>query len=322
MLSEAKLINYLKQRFPQKIGDDAAVIPLSEQQSYVISQDILAENTHYRQRYQTATQLADKALQVNLSDMAAMGATAQFVLLAAAIPLTADDYYQQFIRCFSNNCEAGNLIVIGGDTTRSNNHLFINITIIGTSVSKQIKYRHQAKAGNIICVAGNLGHAHIGFEALEKNISGMNLFKQSFLSPKAKIKEGQWLSQQSAVTAMMDLSDGLYIDLQKLCQASSLGSQLNLDKIAITTEFNQCCKKLSLDPIHTTLAGGEDYGLLISIAEQHYASLASAFYHQFGYNLTTIGTLHHGNEIKVMKNNNEMPFDITPFSHFGEKNDC
>jgi thiamine-monophosphate kinase len=289
MLNETQIVNQLKTHFPHYIGDDAAVIPASGNQSYIISKDLLVEDIHFRTTYFSATNLAHKALHVNLSDIAAMGGNAQFVLCGIAIPVQQADYAQDFLAAFVTACKDANIILIGGDTTRSIDKLFISISVIGSSVTQNIKYRSGAKVGDAICVVGNLGYAHLGLIACEQSLPDLQKYKNAFLCPAAKMNEGLWLAENLGVNSMMDISDGLYIDLKRLCQASQVAAHIELNDLQTSTEFKNVCDRLHLDAINVMLTGGEDYSLLCTIDNAHYAQLAEDFKHKLGYPLQRIG---------------------------------
>ena len=161
--------------------------------------------------------------------------------------------------------------------------LFISITIIGTTNNP--KRRRAAKIGDIICVAGNLGYAHIGLQAFERKLVGFEKFKEFFLKPKAAMQEALWISEQIAVTAMMDISDGLVVDLKKLCKASSMTGIINIDNLKTTKIFLNTCQDLDLDSLSVQLVGGEDYGLLMTVKAELYEEFASNFLSKFCYPL-------------------------------------
>jgi thiamine-monophosphate kinase len=289
MLTEDNIIARLKAGFPDYIGDDAAIIEQSNGQSYVVTKDVLVEDVHFRTSYFDPTSLAHKALQVNLSDMAAMGAKPSFVLLGISIPQSRLQYAEEFIEAFTGLCKKEAVALIGGDTTRSPDKLFISVTAIGIAPSQAIKRRATAKAGDFICVAGEMGSAHLGFIASERALDGLENYKKAFLRPEAKIKEGQWLGTQDSVTSLMDLSDGLFVDLTKLCQASELQAEVDLDLFKPSRGFIDSCKELGLDPVDTMLAGGEDYSLLFTVAPAGYQELTEGFTKRFGYAVKPIG---------------------------------
>lgn len=314
------MIHRLKTDFPDYIGDDAAVFSCTEyNQSYVTTNDLLIEDIHFRTRYFDPADLAHKALHVNLSDIAAMGAKPQFILCGIGIPAIHADYAQDFLSCLASACRHAGVTLIGGDTTGSPDKLFISITAIGIAHSEQIKYRRNAIPDNYLCVAGNLGHAHIGFLASEQSRSSLDEYKQAFFRPNAKILEGAWLASKPSVTSMMDISDGLFITIKHLCESSHVGAIIELEKLAISSAFRTACDTLSLDPITTVLTGGEDYSLLFTVCPNHYPTIADEFKEHFGYHIACIGYITSDLEVSMTKHAHRSELSLTPFTHFGEE---
>jgi len=320
MLNESNIIHVLKTAFPEKIGDDAAILEFNAENNYVISKDLLVEDTHFRLKYQDATSLAHKALHVNLSDIAAMGATPAFVLLGLSIPKHFESQTKAFLNAFSSACKAASVMLIGGDTTYASQNLFVSVTAIGIAPKQYIKLRSHANPGDLICVAGNLGHAHLGFTALEQSHPDFSEYKQAFLNPTARLNEGVWLGKQTDVTGMMDLSDGLYLDVQRFCEASNLAAHINLEAFKPSTDFKQACDALHLDPIATQLTGGEDYGLMVSLSPEAYAKIADEFKQAFDYDLICVGNALEGDGVQFSNKNKPVELNLKSFSHFGEIN--
>lgn len=318
MLSEAEIIHQLQTVFPSHIGDDAAMITPPAGKKLLLTKDILVENKHFRVNTTDAASLAHKSLHVNLSDLAAMGARPLYVLCGIAIPTRLSDYIKVFLNELTEACLAANIILIGGDTTASDHDLFISITAIGEANPHFIKHRHGAKPGNIICATGPLGRAHLGWIALENNVPNFYIEKQLFLKPSAKINEGLWLAQQQAVTAMMDISDGLYIDLKRLCAASQVQGVLTQETLPLTPEFNTQCETLQLNPLNTLLCGGEDYGLLFTVEADQLDILKKEYHNTFHEPLLQLGYITEGEDIRLTHQNTEQTFSLTPFTHFGE----
>ncbi len=313
MINEDQLIQSLPQYHDGVIGDDAAVISGKKGQKQVITKDLLVENQHFRTHYCNPEDLAHKALQVNLSDIAAMGAKPQYVLCGVAIPKRLHLYAQTFLAAFAKACQQAKVVLIGGDTTASPEHLFISITAIGLATKKTLKYRKSAQTGDVIGVIGNLGHAHLGWLNLEKHENVNTPYTQSFLRPQAKNKEGVWLGKQPFVTSMMDISDGLYIDVRRLARSAKKKAVLNMDSLAT-----------QLDPevsLQTALAGGEDYGLLITVRPHALATLADNFTKKFGYPLKIVGHISEGKGVCLMQNNKPVAKTIDYFTHFGENHE-
>jgi thiamine-monophosphate kinase len=316
MLNESSIIEFLKTQFPEKIGDDAAVLSSSPSEKQVITHDLLIEDVHFRLKYCGAENLAHKALHVNLSDVAAMGATPRYILLGLSAPKAATSIIHDFLVHFSKACKAQEVMLIGGDTTGSPDKLFISVTAIGYAKPSHLKYRHTAKPGDYLCMLGQPGVAHLGFMAFEQGKPGFDTCKTAFLKPHARIQEGIWLGQHAAVTSMMDVSDGLAVDLEKLTQSSNVSATLDLENLPKSEEFIATCQTLELSVYETQLAGGEDYGLLFTVAPCHYESFCAAFLKQFTYEPSRIGEIREGTGIIFLENNQSRQLKLNVFHHF------
>jgi len=318
MLNESDIVNRLKKEFPDYIGDDAAVLPLCISKNHVVTKDLLIEDVHFRAEYVDAASLAHKVVHVNLSDLAAMGACPEFILLGVAIPLLYEKYAQAFLEQFALVCQKSKVILIGGDTTKSSDKLVISVTAIGFALHQNLKYRNTAQVGDVICIAGSLGTAHLGLIACERKLKGFDYYKNSFLKPQAKIEEGQWLGFKQSVHSMMDISDGLVVDLKRLCEASNVQANIKLEQIKLSGIFIDYCKRVGLNAIEVALIGGEDYGLLFTVARASVEALKRSFKKQFGYPIQCIGHFCAGKGIQFTENNLPKNLILHTFSHFGE----
>ena len=316
MISEESLIKSLAINSSEFIGDDAAILPSLSSDQYCITKDLLIEDVHFRLAYFSAKDLAHKALHVNLSDLAAMGATPKYILCGVSIPIEREHYVQSFLQNLLISSKEAKVTLIGGDITKSTNKFHISITAIGICATACVKYRNTAQHNDVICVAGNLGWAHLGMIAFEKSYPITLEYKMSCLRPQAKIREGIWLTQQSSVTSMMDISDGLYIDLKKLCEGSSVGGVIDVEKIKFNDAFLSACNALNLDPINVALTGGEDYGLLFTVKSESFADFAYVFSSVFGYPIKCLGSITCGSSIIFKKNNRLIDLFVQPFTHF------
>lgn len=324
MLKESDIVHMLQASFPSThgatgIGDDAAVLPLSTTESYVISKDILAEHRHFRLTTTDAASLAHKALHVNLSDIAAMGATPCFVLLGIALPASlGQEWVSDFLAAFTVSCKQAKVVLIGGDTTAAEHDLFISITVIGKVETAHLKFRRNARIGQALCVAGPLGEAAAGLAALQKNAAGHDAVKARSLRPQALTREGIWLGTQTGLSAMMDISDGLYVDVGRMMQGSQSGAAIDVAHLQASTDLQEACAALSLDPLDCMLTGGEDYALLLAIEADAVAGITAEFEKKFGYKLMRIGSVASSSGVTLREGGKTIPFTYRPFSHFGE----
>ncbi|AFJ42906.1 thiamine-phosphate kinase [Francisella orientalis] len=310
MIQEDKIIKALQAASADGfIGDDAAVLPnLNGSNRYVISKDLLIEDVHFRTSYFSPEDLAHKALHVNLSDIAAMGAEPLYILCEISIPSRLQDYAPKFLNSLTAKCQNAGVTLIGGDTTASKERLFINITAIGTAPESNIKYRNGAQASDLICIIGNLGFAHLG---LEQSLTTDTKYINSFLHPEAKIKEGIWLGKLRAVNSMMDISDGLYIDLKRLASSAGKHAVLDIDLLQNHLRLNVS--------VQVALEGGEDYGLLVTIHQDAFEELSHRFMESFGYGLKVVGHITDGDGLSFKQNSKPVEITVNHFAHFGER---
>ena len=322
---ESLLIHQLSQWFPKPnsgfgIGDDCAVIPLDHERAWLLSTDSLVEGTHFCLKTTSPEQLAYKTLMVNVSDIAAMGGTPQSVLLNLALPNShSGQWAERFLQELARLLKKFDIVLLGGDTVGSEKQLFINLTIFGTILLKNIKYRHGAQAGDVLATTKALGGSYAGLQCLLNAWQGpeADACIHQHLMPEAQLAEGQWLGQQPAVHSMMDLSDGLATDLPKLCAASQLGAHLMLDQLPIHSAAAALALAHQVRPIDIAYSGGEDYALLLSIAPEAFASVAFAYQQQFHQTLWPIGTLTSNiGQIDSTFQGKRFTSQLTSFEHF------
>ncbi len=309
MISENDIIQRLRLKSKGYIGDDAAVLP----DGLVITKDLLIEDIHFRTQYFNPKDLAHKSLHVNLSDLSAMGAKPLYILCGISIPSNLQEYASDFLDFLTQSCEKENVILIGGDTTSSPDKLFISITALGYAKEPFIKYRSTAGFDESIFVAGNLGWSHIGFFSLDNNLNVNEKYIQHFLRPQAKVNEGLWFAQKDYVTSMMDVSDGLYVDLKRLCEASYCGA--NIDSLLYGDDFLKACKTINVNHNQVAFCGGEDYALLLTCKKEKSHTLSQQFYEMFHYELLYIGNTTKKMGIHYSGSENS---SFKPFTHFGE----
>lgn len=257
MRSEREIIENLKKTFPKGkadlgIGDDAAIY-----KDLVFTTDLLVEDTHFRSSHAPFF-LGRKSVNVNLSDVAAMGGEPLFVLISLSLPpkLTGN-WLDEFMAGVKDACEKGDCSLIGGDLSRSDK-VFISVTAIGKS--ERPVMRGKAKKGENIVLVGNLGEARAGREALEDGFEGFENLKKAFLDPIPRLEEG--IRASSFASSMIDVSDGLVLDLKRLL--GKMGAVLNSSALQPSTQLKEYCELRGKDPVEYMLYGGEDYALVFT----------------------------------------------------------
>ncbi len=292
-IGEFGLINKFSRLSPSSkkvilgIGDDAAaVLPSNKKELLLLTCDPLIEGIHFDHRA-TAYQIGWKALARNLSDIAAMGGIPRYALVAASLPLkTTLSKALGIYRGLAAAARKYHVAIVGGDTSRNLGGIHLTVTIIGEVARQQMITRSGAKSGDILCVTGNLGASILG--------------KHLCFQP--RLLEAQFLAKTFRPSAMMDVSDGLAGDLQRLAEQSGVGFEIWGDRLPVSSALR--AQKLSKNQeIKHALQDGEDYELLFTLPPRHFKSLQVAWKKRFRLPLTQIGVVHSKRfGIQLMKN--------------------
>ena len=269
-------------------GDDCAVFR-SGNKNLLVTVDQLIEDRHYLANTSAYT-AGRKLMARNLSDIAAMGGRPKFAVLTSATYDKAEQWLLDFHRGVIEEGEKFNTTVIGGDLARTNSENLSSLTLIGEVDGKGV-LRSGAKPDYAIYVTGELGSS---FES------------EHHLNFHPRIDEGLWLTKYAS--AMIDITDGLLIDLRRICLASSCGALLDLDAIPQRNFQNNSLKKSFCD--------GEDYELLFAVPNEKAVSLEKDW--PFSTKLTMIGRFCEDTNKSVLSTNGEDLLDKfgEGFDHF------
>jgi len=285
-LGEFGLIEHLTKYFVdvqestvKGVGDDAAVIASTGLET-VVSTDMLVEGIHFDLMYGPLKHLGYKSVVVNLSDIYAMNAVPSQITLSLAISNrfsveALDEFYAGVLAA----CEYYKVDLIGGDMTSSPKGMIISVTAIGQATKEQLTYRDGAKAGDILCVSGDLGAAYIGLQILEREKQlylddpsvKTDLEEQEYIIGRQLKPEARWDIVKAIrdigfkPTSMIDISDGLASEVFHICKQSKTGAVIEESKIPLHPDTEEMALKFQLDPVTCALNGGEDYELLFTI---------------------------------------------------------
>ena len=262
------------------VGDDAAVIAAGRDDAVVISTDSLLEGVDFDLTYFPLKHLGYKAVTVGVSDILAMNATPEQIMISLGIssklPVEAlKDLYEGI----EFACKELGVDMVGGDTSASMTGLVINITTIGRAKRKAISYRSGAEFNDLICITGDLGSAYMGFSLLEREkrvlrdvenpepkFEGYEYLLQSYLKPRARKDIIELLSEEGIVpTSMIDISDGLASEVLQICKASKCGARIYLNRIPIAKQTSALAEEMHVDPVIAALNGGNDYELMFTV---------------------------------------------------------
>lgn len=272
------------------IGDDAAVVETERNRLEVLTVDALIDGVHFDRRFTPPEAIGHRALAVNLSDLAAMGATPRLVLLSLALPadLPCDDF-DGIVRGLAALASATGVTVVGGNLTRTPGPLTLDITAIGSVKRRGVLHRSGARPGDLVYVSGVLGAAAAGLQMLAADTPASDTCVAHYLRPTARVRVGQLLGRNRAASACVDLSDGLGDGVSRIAEASQVGMTLDASALPIAEEARHWFTGRGEDPISAALTGGDDYELLFTVRPRQRGRLRAAFQHG-GVPLTRIGT--------------------------------
>jgi thiamine-monophosphate kinase len=294
------------------VGDDCALVDITNGMDLAVSMDTLVSGTHFFPDVDPEN-LGHKALAVNLSDMAAMGAMPYWAMLALTLPSVDHDWLAAFAKGFFDLAAEYNVSLIGGDTTRG--PLTLTVTIMGEVPAGAALRRNGAKAGNDIWVSGNIGdaalavahrHGKIVLAEADYHEAVMRLYE-----PTPRVKLGQAL--RGMATSAIDVSDGLLADLGHICRLSGVGATVDLGSIPVSAIG---AKHFAEDAALTAIvAGGDDYELCFTAPANARESIAELT-DMLGIPLTRIGQVKRGKGVSLLNNGKPVKIDGRGFDHF------
>jgi thiamine-monophosphate kinase len=260
-----------------------------------------------------ARSIGHRALAVNLSDIAAMGATPLWATLALTLPSVDPEWLTRFAAGFFDLADAHAVALVGGDTTRG--PLTVSVQILGHVPHGAALRRSGAQAGDLLAVSGTLGDAAAGLAMLRAPSPSVGrrdelIRRFNFAEPRVQLG----LSARGIATAAMDLSDGLVGDLPKLAQASGLAAHVSVERLPLSAAMRATVS--AGQALDWALAGGDDYELLLAVPPARFAELKAAA-DRLNLMLTTIGEFCDGVGVTWSRHGKEFVPGVSGFDHFG-----
>ena len=294
------------------IGDDAAVVNVPLGQQLVVSTDTLVAGVHFPENTDAAS-IGHKALAVNLSDIAAMGAAPAWYTLNLSLPQFDPAWLEGFCTGLFDLARRHNVALIGGDTTRG--PLTISIQIMGLVPQGQAIARAGAQPGDLIYVTGLLGEAALGLRVAQGQLKLPDEYLASVLTrlnrPTPRLRAG--LQLRGLASACIDISDGLAADLGHILSTSKVGARIHLKRLPLSPASDAAFEQVGW---RAALAGGDDYELCFTIppAQDKAFRLASA---QFGVACSYIGDIEAEAGLRIVDEQGGLfHLDQTGFDHF------
>ena len=294
--AERELIARIRRQLPPApdwvlvgVGDDAAVVEPARNRAEVLTVDALVDGVHFDRAFVPPDAIGHRALAVNLSDLAAMGAAPRLALLSMALPpaLPLADF-DAIVGGFAALAVRHRLHVVGGNLTRTPGPLTIDVTVMGTVKRRQALTRAGARPGDALYVSGSIGSARAGLSALQSAIRNPQSAIEADLRPEPRLLLGTHLSRNKAASACMDLSDGLADGLRQIAEASGVGMTIDADAVPIDPAARAVLGRGGEDAVLAAIAGGDDYELLFAVRPRTGRRLAAAE-RRGGVPLTRIG---------------------------------
>lgn len=309
------------------IGDDTAYI---KEKDLIITQDTLVEDVHFRTSTISAFDLGQKSIAVNLSDIAAAGGIAKYITISLSMPSDCpESFLSDFYHGVNKICQEYNVIVVGGDLTKSDK-ITISVTALGEAKGIVPAKRSNAMPDHIVAVTGIFGSSAIGLHILENDSASktelpaetIKRFLTAHTIPVPQLNTGRKIAEMLQPSpTMMDTSDGLADALIKIARRSRVAIEINLEKVPTDVQFDDACRILGLNKETTILFGGEDYELVSTMSRQKFEQLISA-----GVPIVEIGRVTgQSDSHEVTVQYKEKTFKLTDqtlkeniFSHFEE----
>jgi thiamine-monophosphate kinase len=331
-LSERELVARIQQHLQPApdwllvgIGDDAAVVAPERNRVEVLTIDAIVEGVHFDRSFVPPDAIGHRALAVNLSDLAAMGAAPRLALLSmvlpSAFPIADFDAIAAGIAALAARHK---LHVVGGNLTRSPGPLMIDVAVMGTVKRRQALTRSGARPGDDIYVSGSIGSAAAGLRLLREVVSSPETDDRrlvtAYLRPEPRVRLGLLVARNRAATACMDLSDGLADAVHQMADASGVGMTIDAGALPIDPCARAFFEAHGTDAVIDAVTGGDDYELLLAARPRMRGRLAAAAGHG-NVPLTRIGRCTDDRAVMLQRTKGDTVVDVLPmprgYSHFG-----
>ena len=274
-----------KRTWPLGIGDDAAILRTRRGEELVLSSDVQVEGVHFRFGRETPRTIGRRALVVNLSDLAAMGAEPVGALLSLCVPATLPvATFDGFIDGFLTEARLHGCPLVGGNLSRAKDSS-LTVTVVGRCPRGRALRRSGLRVGDSLYVTGVLGAAALA--RLRADRHGSRLTRV----PRPRLEAGRALAKMGGVRACIDLSDGLASDLARLLAGTRLGAEIDPRALPAPRGFRRACRELGLDPATLLAGGGEDYELLFALASHRPDAGIEGLAERLGVRVSRIGEI-------------------------------
>jgi thiamine-monophosphate kinase len=276
MIDELSALERIRARFQKVsnsvflgIGDDTAAVKVHPERLLLATTDSQVEDVHFIKKLISATDLARRSVAVSVSDIGAMGGIAKYFLASMGLSSQEDEaFLEELMDGFESGAKEFGLELVGGNLS-SSNKIFIDITVLGEVEPQLIVKRNGAKPGDFLYVSGTVGDSALGHKLLasSKIAESDEYLIMRHKRPQPRLNLGRELAKKRLVSSMIDISDGLMLDLERISIRQGLGATIYVDRIPLSSNYKERISDFSRDIYSIALSGGEDYELLFSSAE-------------------------------------------------------
>ena len=342
-LGEDAFLRELPGRFPATgenvvlgIGDDTAILDPPAGERLLLTTDSLVEGVHFARRWMPPRFLGRKAVAVNASDVAAMGGQPLAVLLSLAVPPESDvEALWQLVGGVHERARELGMNLVGGNLASSPGGILVDVTVVGATVRKRALLRSGAGAGDGIYLSGKIGAALTGLNLLEQGavlapgggimvpeslrggpIALAEACIRAHIDPEPRVALGRELNRRRLATACIDVSDGLALDLHRLCRASGVGARIEETSLPLSPGLLAWERAWKRDPTLSGVSGGEDYELLFTSGSEE---KLRRFLEGLDLYVTRIGETTRGESVEIVGRDGVVrPLSPSGWDHFGK----
>ena len=294
------------------IGDDCFSFNPHKNSKYVVTTDILIENIHFKRQWATPQQLGQKAIEVNVSDIASMGnAKPLYAFISLGVPKSISiDFVKQLFNSIKNTCNKYGIHLSGGDTVCAKD-ITISVTLIGICYDKPVS-RTGAKIGDLIFVTGTFGDSCAGLDILSNRGKILKDYEKNLIKkhlvPQARLKEANLISKNITVTSMTDSSDGLFKSIELLTEKK--GAVINMEEIPLSKNLIKYANKDYNKLYNYALFGGEEFELVFTINKKDKNKLEKLL-----PSATCIGYINNS-KVMYLQNGKQKNIKYNGYKHF------
>lgn len=307
--SEQDLISRIAKKPKNKnvlvgIGDDAAVLRWKKSTHLLVSTDAMVQGNHFTLPWFTPKQTGMKAVESNVSDIAAMGGVPKHILVSLAFPKdTPPAFVDGLYSGMHSACDKYKLDIIGGNITGAS-EISITITILGEARASELRLRSSARVGDCIVVSGSLGRGAAGLNLFRKGVNGHDIAKRAYLTPKAQLAKSRRIAKYAH--AMEDVSDGLASEVRNICVASGCGAVIYAGKVPLSSSTINAAHACGDSALDYALFGGEDYELVFTVPKKNIRMVGGI----------VVGRITAGKKIMLEQNGKKTELTEFGYDHF------